>query len=83
MTAITGTAIAMRCQTKMAFTKDFFAKAISEHIGVFTQAVEKLGGLSTLMTLMQDKRLVIWDRCVTIGEIHQRYVILYSFLLLS
>lgn len=72
VTAITGTAFALRCPTKMPFTKSFFAKSISEHIGVYTQSVEKLGGLSTIMTLMQDKRIVIWDRAVTIGESHHR-----------
>jgi hypothetical protein len=72
VTIITETARAAGSTYIMPFTKDYFKKSISEHIGVWTGVVEKLGGLQTIVALMQDKRIVVWDRCVTIGAVHLR-----------
>lgn len=69
---IASTAKSLGCNYKMPFTRDFFRKSISEHIGVWTTSVEKLGGLQSLLTLMQDNRIVIWDKCVTIGAVHSK-----------
>ena len=66
---ISSTSKSMGCVYKMPFTREFFTKSISEHIGVWTTSIEKLGGLQSLLTLMQDNRIIIWDKCVTIGAV--------------
>ena len=49
----------------MPFRTEYFKKSISEHVGVWSTNVNKLGGLQTLITLMQDARLVVWNRYVS------------------
>lgn len=74
VSTVVQTTRSLGCSYSMPFTKAFFKKSISEFIGVWTGAVEKLGGLQSVVTLMQDRRIVVWDRCVTIGAVHLKRI---------
>jgi hypothetical protein len=61
-----------RCKYFMPFNNKFFAKNISENIGVFTKDDNKRGGIEKLLNLMMDDHLHIATRCATLGAIHLR-----------
>jgi hypothetical protein len=68
--AIRDTATGMGAKYHMPFTKSVFPRGVSDNIGVFTHNVEKHGGIQTILTLMVENRFVLWDRMVTIGQVH-------------
>jgi hypothetical protein len=70
-TKILQTATLRNCRKGMPFNQDFFKKNISsDFVGVFTDKVNKMGGIQTLNQYMSEKRIYVWKNCVTMGNVH-------------
>jgi len=56
----------------MPFTRQWFSEAISNEVGVLTNAKTKPGYVQHMISLLVDNRIAVFNRCVTIGPIHQK-----------
>lgn len=61
--------LSLKTKYFMPFTKDVFKDTIESNLGVWTNNAEKHGMLSQMIDMLTQKRIVIWNQCVTMGDV--------------